>query len=377
VNFSQSEEERLMTDVAGRILKTECPTRIIRDLIEKDGAGFDMNLWRRIASLGWLSITVPEKYGGQGSDLNTVFAICQEMGREGLVSPFLSTGIIAPQLLLAGGNEAQRKEYMSQIVGGSIFAWAMQEADVENAIGLITTAATKTASGKYELNGTKTFVPYANVANYLLVLARIAGTAGEKGLTVFIVPTDAKGLSISLEPTIGVERLCKVTFNKVKLGSEAILGAPGEAAPIVKRALQIATVAKMFEMLGGMDRVLQMTIEYTKDRITWKEPIANRQAIQHQLADIALNLDLSRILIQKAAGALQNGLPADLEISMAKSFITEKYAMATKQGLQFHGAIAYCIDHDLQVFIKGSNAAKAILGSTDYHLMKVAEGIGL
>ena len=377
MDFSQSEQERLMTEVAGKILKTECPTRIVRDLIEKDGAGFDMDLWRRIASLGWLSITVPEQYGGQGSDLSTVFAICEEMGREGLVSPFLSTGIIAPQLLLAGGTEAQRKKYISRIASGSIFSWAMQEADVENAIGLVKTRARITASGEYELNGTKTLVPYANAANYLLVLARIAGTTGENGLTVFIVSTDAKGLSISLEPTIGVERLCKVTFKKVKLGSEAVLGAPGEAAGMVKRALQVATVAKMFEMLGGMDRVLQMTLEYTKERTTWKEPVANRQVIQHQLADIALNLDLSRVLIHNAAWVLRSRLTADLEISMAKSFITEKYAMATKQGLQFHGAIAYCIDHDLQVFIKQSNAAKASLGSTDYHLMKVAEGIGL
>lgn len=377
MDFSQSEEQKIMAAEAGRILKTECPTRIVRDLVEKEPAGFDMNLWHKMASLGWLSITIPEQYGGQGSGLDTVFAICEEMGREGLVGPFLSTGIISPQLLLAGGNEAQRKEYMSRITAGSIFSWAMQEAEVENAIGLVKTAATAVTTGGYELNGTKSFVPYANVASYLLVLARIAGTTDEDGLTVFIVPADAKGLSINLEPTIGVERLCTVTFNKVKLDSGAVLGKPGEAAAMVKKALQVATVAKMFEMLGGMDRVLQMTVEYTKERITWKEPVANRQVIQHQLADIALNLDLSRVLIQKAAWALRSGLNADLEISMAKSFITEKYAMATKQGLQLHGAIAYCIDHDLQVFIKKSNAAKANLGSTDYHLMKVSEGIGL
>jgi alkylation response protein AidB-like acyl-CoA dehydrogenase len=377
VDFSQSDEQRMMANEACRILKTECPTRVVRDLVEKEPAGFDMNLWRKIAGLGWLTITVPSQYGGQGSDLDILFAICEELGREGLVGPFQSTGIIAPQLLLTGGTERQRKEYISQIASGSIFSWAMQEADVENAIGLVKTRAKMTASGEYELNGTKTLVPYANVASYLLVLARIAGTTGENGLTVFIVPTDAKGLSINLEPTIGVERLCTVTFKKVKLGSEAVLGTPGEAAAMVKRVLQVATVAKMFEMLGGMDRVLQMTLEYTKERITWKEPVASRQVIQHQLADIALNLDLSRTLVQKAAWALRSGLPANLEISMAKSFITEKYAMATKQGLQFHGAIAYCIDHDLQVFIKQSNAAKAILGSTDYHLMKVAEGIGL
>jgi len=377
MEFSQSEGQIMIAKQARDILGTESPTRVIRELVEKSRDGYDNNLWKKIADAGWLGIATPEEYGGQGGDLNDLFIVCEEMGRVSLVGPFFTTGVLASQVLLEGGSELQKREYLPSIVKGeTIMSWAMQEAEVENELGLIKTTAMPQGNG-YVLDGTKLFVQYAHVANYMLVLARIKGSVGEDGLTLFIVPANADGVTTNLESTIGLERLCTMTLNKVKLGSEAVVGTVGKAADMVKKVLKVATVAKMSEMMGGLASVLEMSIEYAKTRHTWGHPIGVRQVVQHRLADVFLDLNLSRILVCKAAWALTAGLPADLEISMAKSFLNEKYRLATNVGLQTHGTIAYCLDHDMQVFVRQSKAAESVLGSTDYHLAKVAEGIGL
>jgi len=377
MEFSNTEEQLMIANQARDLLNAESPTRVIRELAQRDRDGYDKSFWKKMADVGWLGITVPEEYGSQGGNLDNLFGICEEMGRVGLVGPFFSTVVLSSQALLADGSEAQKKHYLPRIAGGeTVVSWAMLEAEIENELELTETTATP-QDGGYVLDGTKLFVPYAHVADYMMVLARLKGTSGEDGLTLFVMPADVSRVTIELDSTLGVDRVCSVILNKVRLGSESVVGVPGKAAGTVKRVLRIATVAKMSEMIGGFANALNMTVEYVKDRHAWGYPIGARQAVQHILANAYMDLNLSRVLLRKAAWALVSGLPADLEISIAKSFINEKYKLATKAGVQLHGAIAYCIDHDMQVFVKHAKIAESTLGSTDYHLAKVADGIGL
>ncbi len=377
MDFAQTESQVMIAKQAREILGTESPTRVIRLLVEKDKDGYDRNLWKKMADAGWLGVATPREYGGESGDLSDLYIICEQMGYFGLVGPFFTSAILATQALLIGGNESQKKEHLPGIAKGeSIVSWAVQESNVENELRLIKTTATP-AGSDYMLDGTKLFVPYAQVAKYLLVLARIKGSKSGQGLTLFIVDANAPGITKELVSTMGLDRQFAVNLKKVKVGGENVLGEVGGAAEVVNQTLKVVTIAKMYEMLGGLARALEMTVDYAKTRCTWGQPIGTRQAIQHHLADVFVDLNLCRVLINKAAWALKTGQPADMEISMAKSFINEKYRIATKTGLQTHGTIAFCIDHDMSVFIKQSKAAAANFGSTDYHLSRVAEGMGL
>ncbi len=377
MDFSQSEEQVMIARQARELLRAESPTRAVRELAQREPEGFDRGLWQKMAQAGWLGIATPQKYGGQGSDISSLFTLCEEMGRVGLVGPFAGTVVMAAQAILAGGSEAQKKKYLPQIARGeAIFAFGMYEAGVENNLALTKTAATPNNDG-YTLSGTKLYVPFANVADYLLIVARIKGTRGAEGLSLFVLPAGAAGVSISIEPSFGLERVCTIRLRRVELGRDSLIGAPGKAAALLDKVIKIATVARMCEMLRGMESAMNITVDYVKERQTWGYPVGSRQAIQHGLADVSMGFDLSRMLVHKAAWALASGQPAHPEISMAKSYINERYRLAVKTGIQFHGAIAYCIDHDLQVFIKHSRLSEAAFGSSDYHLARLADRMGI
>lgn len=374
MEFAQTESQVMIAKQAKEILSTESPTRAIRLLVDKDKDGYDKNLWKKMADAGWMGIATPAEYGGENGDISDLYIICEEMGYFGLVGPFFTSAILATHALLISGNEAQKKQYLPDIAKGEcIVSWAVQESNVENELKLIKTTATSSGTD-YILNGTKLFVPYTQVAKYLLVLARIKGSKGEDGLTLFLVDANAPGVSKELVPTMGLDRQFAVSLKNVK---GEILGETGKGAETVRKVTKMATVAQMYEMLGGLARSLEMTVDYAKTRLTWGQPIGSRQSIQHHLADVFVDLNLCRVLINKAAWALKAGKPADIEISMAKAFINESYRMATKTGLQTHGTIAFCIDHDMSVFIKQSKAASANFGNTDYHLSCVADAMGL
>jgi alkylation response protein AidB-like acyl-CoA dehydrogenase len=260
---------------------------------------------------------------------------------------------------------------------GKIFSLALTEADGGYEPNFIETSATADNDG-YVISGTKLFVPYAHIADYLLCLARTSkGSSQGEGLTLFIVDARSQGISSTLLRTIAHDKQCEVVFDKVRVPKENILGEVDKGWEVMEKALQLAAVAKCAEMVGAAEQVLEMTVAYASERVAFDHPIGSFQAIQHYCANMKVDVDGMRFLTYQAAWLLSERLPAAKEVAMAKAWTNEALRRVTGLGHQIHGSIGYTLDHDMQIYYRRGKAAEVLFGDADLHREKVACELGL
>ena len=228
---------------------------------------------------------------------------------------------------------------------------------------------------KWVLNGTKLFVPNAHVSDYVVVAARTG--EGTNDISLFIVSTQAKGVEETLLQTIASDRQSEVVFNNVEVSSSDLLGEKNAGWSTIEKVLQWGAIGKCAEMTGGGQEVLDMTVEYAKQRTQFGRPIGTFQAIQHHCANMATDVEGSKFITYQAAWRLSEGLPADREVAMAKAWVSEAYRRVCALGHQSHGAIGFTKEHNMQLYSRRAKAAEVIFGDTDFHLEKVATHIGL
>ena len=238
---------------------------------------------------------------------------------------------------------------------GSYEAWAVE------------TTATRQGDD-YLLNGTKLFVSDAHVAELILVVARTAsGSGAGHGVTLFLVPAGAKGVTITPLSTIASDKQFEVVLDQVTVPGSAALGPVDGGWPVVQRALQRAFAAKCPEMLGGADAVLNMTVEYAKQRTQFGRPVGSFQAVQHHCANMATDVEGSRNIVYQAAWRVSDGLPAQLEVSMARAWLSAAYGRVCATSQQCHGAIGLTKEHDLQLYTRRAKAQELTYGDANFH----------
>ena len=362
-----TEIQQMLKTSAQEFLGRECPTTLVREM-EEDERGYPDELWRQMSSLGWAGVPFPEVYGGTGGDFLDLAVLLEEIGRALAPSPYFSTVILGGLTILDAGNDAQKDDLLSRVCDGSgLMTLAVTEASgAYDAWGVETTA---TAEGNgYALNGTKLFVPDAHVADVIIVAARTAqGGDPEAGITLFLVPARMEGLEISPIRTIGSERQFEVTLNNVRLPASAVLGEVDDGWPIAERAIQRAVVGHCITMLGGATAVLDMTVEYVKQRTQFGRPVGSFQAVQHHCAEMATDVEGCRGVAYQAAWMLAEGIPAQREISIAKAWISQAYRRICATAHQCHGAIGFTKEHDLQLYTRRAKVQELSYGDTNYH----------
>ena len=362
-----TETQQMLKTSAQEFLGRECPTTLVREM-EEDERGYPDELWRQMSSLGWAGVPFPEVYGGTGGDFLDLAVLLEEMGRALAPSPYFSTVILGGLTVLDAGNDAQKDDLLSRVCDGSgLMTLAVTEASgAYDAWGVETTA---TAEGNgYALNGTKLFVPDAHVADVIIVAARTAqGGDPEAGITLFLVPARMEGLEISPIRTIGSERQFEVTLNNVRLPASAVLGEVDGGWPIAERAIQRAIAGHCITMLGGATAVLDMTVEYVKQRTQFGRPVGSFQAVQHHCAEMATDVEGCRGVAYQAAWMLAEGIPAQREISIAKAWISQAYRRICATAHQCHGAIGFTKEHDLQLYTRRAKVQELSYGDTNYH----------
>jgi alkylation response protein AidB-like acyl-CoA dehydrogenase len=373
MDFSLSEEQRMLQATARDFLGKECPPALVRDM-ERDPAGHPLELWRKMTELGWQGLAIPESYGGQGFSFLELMLLLEEMGRVCLPGPFFATVVLGAITVAGGGTEEQKRRLLPLLAGGeATMTLALTEAGGRwDAGGVCCTA--RPHGDSYLISGTKLFVPYAHVADWLIVAARTIGDGetSEPGITLFLVEGNAQGVDISILDTMGGDRQCEVRMQDVDVGASSILGDVGEGWPIIQRTLEHAVVAKCAEMVGGSQWVLEMTVQYARDRVQFDRPIGSFQAVQHHCANMAADVDGSRFITYLAAWKLSQGLRCSKEVSTAKAWVSEAYRRVTKTAHQVHGGIGFTLDHDLQLYYRQAKAGASAFGNTDYHLERVA-----
>ncbi len=373
MDFGFSEEQEMLRQSARDFLARECPMSYVRKMME-DEVGYSEEQWRKMAELGWQGLVFPEEYGGSGLTMVDLVVILEEMGRVVMPGPFFSSVILGGLGILLGGSASQKKEYLPGIAAGTTKATLAQvEESGRWDAGGIQLPARKEGDG-YVLSGVKLFVPDAHVADLMIVAARTSGK-GEKGITLFLVPAKAPGVSIALLKTMDQTRkLCEVRFENVVVGKEAVLGRAGKGWPLLDRLVDRAKVALCAEMCGGAQKVLEMSVEYAKVREQFGRPIGSFQAIQHKCANMLVQVESAKSATYYAAWAVANDVrEAHLAACMAKAYCSDAYRYVSAEGIQIHGGIGFTWEHDMHLYFKRAKGSEVTFGDATWNRELVAQ----
>jgi acyl-CoA dehydrogenase len=377
MDFSFTEEQDMLRSSARDFLANECPKAKIRELAE-DEIGYDPQMWHSMAELGWMGLIFPEEYGGMGASFMDLAILMEEMGRNILPGPFFSTIALCALPLLEHGSSEQKTKFLSKIAKGkAIWTFALAESSGSYKASEVKLRAVLEGTN-YVLQGHKLFVTDAHVADYILVVGRtIDGKRSEDGITLFIVDAKEPNVKMAAIPTIGGDRQFKVSFDRVSVPKDNILGEIGNGWDIVDFILQRAAVLKCAEMSGACQAVLDMTSSYAKERVQFDRAIGSFQAIQHKLADMLIDVEAVQYLLYQAAWGISVGLPSPWQISAAKTKANKAYQRICIEAIAAHGAIGYTMDHDIGLYYRRVKAAQFAAGDTDLHRGLIAIELGL
>jgi alkylation response protein AidB-like acyl-CoA dehydrogenase len=353
MQFGLSESQEFLKESARKFFAGECPSAEMRRLMETDTA-YDAALWAKLTDQGYTGIIFAEEYGGVGLGKVELMLLMEEAGRALLPGPFFSTVVLAGTVLDAIASPAHKKKYLAPICRGEARATvAILEASASWNPRDVQLSA---SNGK--LTGEKLFVTDAAVADFILVVARNG---------VFVVDSKAPGLKISPMSSMDLTRkLYVVEFNNTpaeELGSTANL----------PKAFDIATTALAAELVGGMQRTLEITVEYAKTRKQFGKPIGIFQAVQHQCADMYLETESSRSAVYYAGWALEENAPdATAAVSIAKMYASDAARTVGNRGIQIHGGMGFTWENDLHLYYRRAKSSETAFGDATFHRERIA-----
>ena len=379
MDYKLTEEQAMLKSMASDFLKNKFTKPVLKDIIAAEpGQPPEPELYKEMAGLGWMGLIIPETFGGSGNSFLDLAVLLEEMGRACIPSAFFASVLLGAYPILEAGSDAQKKQYLPLISSGTIrFTAAILENDGLFAADSIKTTA-KPVSDGFIMEGVKMFVPSAKTADFILCAARSGkNSAAEKEIDLFIVDAKSPGLEINALNTLDGGKQCEVIFNKVKVPAGNILGKSGAGWELVSNTFRRAAVASCCDILGSLQQILDMTVQYVKDRKQFDQPIGKFQIIQHYCAEMATDIEGLRYSAYRAAWALSEGQAAEMETAVARTWAAQTGEKVLAFAHQIHGAIGVTIDHDLQYYTKHFKTAAQLWGDEDSYREKVAEGMGL
>ncbi|HUO04342.1 MAG TPA: acyl-CoA dehydrogenase family protein [Candidatus Binataceae bacterium] len=363
MEFGLNEEQQQLKQSARTFLAAECTSAAIRKTMA-GAEGHPRELYAQIAKLGWNGILVPEKFGGAGLGMLDMAMILEECGYAAMPGPFLFSSAIAASALKLGGSDAFNSKWLSAISSGAATGTIaiVESADSFDPVD-IAASASKTGA-QWRLTGTKMFVPYAHVADFIVVAAK--NEAADIGL--FAVETKSPGVKMhSLQGVDLTRRTSIVEFNNTP--AIALDG----AGDLFAKLIDIGAIAIAADSLGGMERALEMAVEYSKVREQFGKPIGSFQALKHAAAEMVAELEPARALLWYAAYAIDSGAPdASRAASMAKGLLCSIYSRGTDRAVLMHGGIGFTWEHDMHLWFKRARFNESYFGAPPYHRERVA-----
>ncbi len=378
MDFNLSEEQKMLRDSARDFLASQCPSSFVLEM-EKDEKGYTPELWKKMAELGWMALSIPEAEGGVGGNFLDLIVMLEEMGRACLPGPFFSTVVLGCQAVLEAATKLQKEALLPKIAAGDLLLTLahMEPQQTRYDPFSINTRATP-RNGQYQIDGMKIFVPDGHVADLLICVTRTSGEAvGKKGISLFLVDRKTAGVHISPLKTFTGEKQCEVALVGVKVDEHALLGPVDQGGQVLERLLQKAAVCKCAEMIGGAQKVLEMASEYAKTREQFGRAIGSFQAVQHHCANMLMDIEGSRYITYKAAWMLVENFPAARLVSTAKAWVSEAHKRVVALGHQIFGATGYIVEHDMPIYSRRAKAAELAFGDGGYHRKVVADLLGL
>jgi alkylation response protein AidB-like acyl-CoA dehydrogenase len=365
MDLGLSEEQELLKNSAREFLEKECPEEHVRAM-EEDERGYSPDLWKKMGDLGWHGLMIPEDQGGVGFSFLDLCVLVEEFGRALVPGPFIPNQASAAGLILAG-TDAQKAKYLPGIADGTaIHTYAVTEPSGRWDRDGVTMKAEASGSG-FKLNGTKLFVPDANVADYIAVVA----WAPDGNLKSFIVPRTANGVSVTVLKTIASDKQAEVVFKDVEVAAEDVITMDQAQA---RRLRNMATSLECAYLVGLAQKDFEISVNYAKERVQFGRPIGSFQAIQHKAADMVTDVDGMRFIMYKAAWATSEDEDSqDMDVAMAKAWCSDASRRVVAHGQQIHGGIGFTKDYVIQLYFRRQKRAELFWGDADYHRERVAE----
>jgi alkylation response protein AidB-like acyl-CoA dehydrogenase len=372
LNFEFSDEQRQLHDAVERYLSEQYGFDRYQS-IKRSAAGWDPSVWRGLAELGVLAITVPVAQGGLGFGPLETLAMMGDCGRSLLLEPVLSSAVIATAVLRAFADETPAGELLAGMATGETIAvLAHFESDARYESQWVTTRARRIGEG-YRLDGHKGVVMHAGAADTLLVSARTAGEAGDaRGVSLFRVPRGTPGLVLDTYPTVDGQRAADVYLQEVELPVGSRFGPEGEALAAVEAALDIGLAALCAEAVGVMQALVDATVDYVRVRQQFGQPIGRFQALQHRIADMLIHLESARSMSYLAALRCTANDVGERRraLSAAKAVIGQSCRFVGQQSVQLHGGMGMTDELRVSHWFKRLTAAQLMFGDSDTHLQR-------
>jgi len=379
VNFAFSEEQEELRRSVRRFLEGKSPIPEVRRLMETTD-GYDEAVWAQMGKeLGLQSLHIPEAYGGQGYSFVELVVVLEEMGRALLCAPYYASVCLAANAIGNAGTEEEKQALLPGIASGDTIAtMAFTEPNGRWDASGITMEAVPASDGAggYTLTGTKMFVLDGHSAGLVVVAARRPGTEGTDGISFFTVDGGAEGLTRTPLPTMDQTRKqAKLEFAGVPA---KLMGEEGAGWPALSKTLDQAAVCLCAEMVGGAQRVLDMSVEYAKVRIQFGRPIGSFQAIKHKCADMLLEVESAKSAAYYAGwAAAEDNDELPVVASLAKAYCSDAYFHAAAENIQIHGGIGFTWEHDAHLYFKRAKSSEILLGDATYHRELLAQRIGI
>jgi alkylation response protein AidB-like acyl-CoA dehydrogenase len=370
-----TEEQSMLRDAARTWTQEKSPVTAFRKMRDSGAPlGYDPAAFAEMAEMGWTGVIIPEAFGGSDFGYLSLGLILEELGRTLTASPILATALAAASAVILGGSEAQKDKWLTQIASGDLVGTLAIDEGPHHRPEKVAVTAVKSGAG-YKISGTKTFVLEGMAAGLFVVSARTGGaTTDTKGVSLFLVPADAKGVSRKALKLADSRGAAIVTFDGVEVGADALLGAEGEGYGLLEQVLDRARAGLAAEMLGSAVQAFETTLDYLKTRVQFGQVIGSFQALQHRAAKMFTDLELARSCVEAALTAIDNDSPDVPElVALAKTKVGDTLHLVSNEMVQMHGGIGMTDAHDAGLYLKRARAAEATFGNQAYHRDRYAK----
>ena len=363
-----NEEQLMLKDSARDFLNSRAPVGHLRSLRDSNNMeGFSRELWAEIAEMGWPAMLVPQQYGGLDYGYTGMGIVLKECGRTLTPGPLLCTALMGAAAIVKAGSDEQCENILPGIAGGErLLALACDESP-RHAPHKVDTRA-EIDGQSYRINGRKVNVADGHFADTFFVSAKTLG-----GVSLFLVPSDAGGVTVESYRVLDTHFAANVTFNQVKVTDQHLMGPLNGGIKILDYILDVARAGASAELLGIAQEVFERTIQYLKERKQFGVPIGSFQALQHRAAHLFSEIEMCKSLLIKVLQTLDEKADGDAElVSLTKSKLGETAHLATTEAVQMHGGIGMTDEFDIGFFLKRCRILENLYGDHYYHLDRFA-----
>jgi len=375
-----SDEQRAFVEAIRDFARRELGTREQRDALTDHGREpHNQDVYERVAQLGWLGVTIREEYGGSGGGATDLCLMLEEVTRGMIPIGFVGVSMITAGAVRRFGSEELKRELLGGIAGGRPEAIAMSEPEAGSDVGNLSCRAQR-ADGHYVINGQKTWITGAHASDHVLLVCRTTRSEDKHhGMSMISVPRDTPGMEVRPIETMGGREVNDIFFTDCQVPAERLVGEQDNGWRQLMAGLNHERLIIAAQALGMAQRAFEDTLAYVKQRRQFGRPIGSFQSLGHRLADLATEIEATRLLVYDTAARSDANPEVTLprEASMAKLKASELAKRVTLEGMQMMGGYGYAVEYDMERQVRTALVTSIYGGTSEIQREIIARTLGL